>query len=101
MSRDEFWDEAYLYDLRSSLKMSNTNTVYSIVVKFKGQSGWSKEYTYLYPKEIPADSLVVIPNNDGFVSVARVKRSIKNYKMLPGITYKNIIEVLKTTAKDL
>ena len=74
---------------------------YGIVVKFKNQKEWSSEYTYISAEPIAPDSLVIVPNNNNFVSVARVKRCIANYKFIPGINYKCIIEVLKTTAKDL
>ena len=83
------------------MKLHPNTDIYGIVVKFKNREGWSREYTYAHTEEVAPDSLVVVPNNDNFVSVARVKKSIYKYKFLPGIGYKNIIEVLKTTAKDL
>lgn len=78
-----------------------TYSNYGIVVRFNNYGKWSKEYTYSSTEPIAPDSLVVIANNDNFVSVARVKRCISGYKFLPGVNYKSIIEVLKTTAKDL
>jgi hypothetical protein len=79
--------------------MDNKYTI-GIEVKFKQGNGWSRAYTYLYHRLLPVNTLVVVSNNDHFYSIARVKNSIVDYKCLPGINYKKILEELKTTYNE-
>jgi hypothetical protein len=74
---------------------------YGISVKFKNDNGWSNEYTYIYSEKLPVDTLVVVRNNQGFVSVARVKRTIENFVPDKNIKYKRLVAVLPLTYKDL
>jgi hypothetical protein len=70
---------------------------WAIVVKFKQNNGWSKAYTYTYPKEIMPDSLVAVPHPERLLGIARVKESIANYKFDPNINYKPVVSVLDVT----
>lgn len=83
------------------MKQYGSAECFGIAVKFKQSNGWSTEYTYLSSIAIAPDSLVVVPNNLGFVAVARVKSCTVNFMPDPSIKYKNIIEVLQHTFKDL
>ena len=75
-----------------------TSTDYGIVVKFRYAEGWSREFTYLHSESVEPDTVVLVPSNDGFVSVARVKRSVPNYEQLPDINYKRILQVTSLKA---
>jgi hypothetical protein len=78
-----------------------TESKFGVVVKFRQSNGWSNEYTYLSNVSVTPDSLVVVSNNEKFVSVARVKRCIPDYELKPGIKYKHILEVLQHQFADL
>lgn len=75
--------------------------IYGVTVKFKNRDGWSKEYTYAHNEFVEPDTLVVVPNNNGFFDVARVKRCVYDYEFQPGIGYKKIVEVLSRKFSDL
>ena len=73
---------------------------FGVVVKYKTETGWSKEYTFAHFADVKPDSLVVVKNKD-FCTVVRVKACIPNYKFDPEITYKPILQVLEASYSDL
>ena len=73
---------------------------FGVIVKYKTETGWSKEYTFAHFADVKPDALVVVPNKD-FCTVVRVKACIPNYKFNPDINYKPVLQVLEASYSDL
>lgn len=73
---------------------------FGVVVKYKTETGWSKEYTFAHFADVKPDALVVVKNKD-FCTVVRVKACIPEYKFDPKINYKPILQVLEASYSDL
>ncbi len=74
--------------------MSTETNIYGVSVKFKQVEGWSKAYVYSHSAPLEINSLVIVPNNNGFYSIGVVRDCIYDYEFKTGIGYKKILSVL-------
>lgn len=74
--------------------------MHPISVKFKTDTGWSKAYTYFYDQRLERDDIVLVPSQNGFFQIGRVKETLDDFKPIEGVKYKNIKYVIPFKYKE-